>query len=113
MWFSFEVLTFGLTIYSWVDFWVDDLLSGVGTLQEAFVLQDDLNKTLNKNRLPQRKWSSSETQLVTRLPKDLQEAGKAFEITKWILLSDVSKHFDPIGLKAPVFVVAKVIIQSC
>ena len=29
------------------------------------------------------------------------------------LLSDVSKHFDPIGLIAPVLVVAKVIIQSC
>ena len=34
-------------------------------------------------------------------------------ITKRTLLSDVSKHFDPIGLIAPVLVVAKVIIQSC
>ena len=29
------------------------------------------------------------------------------------LLSDVSKHFDPIGLIAPFRVVAKVMIQSC
>ena len=34
-------------------------------------------------------------------------------ITKRTLLSDASKHFDPIGLIAPVLVVAKVIIQSC
>ena len=103
-------------------------------------------ETLNKNCLPLRKWSSNEPQLVTRLPKDLQEAGKANEIndkthqiktlgltwhpledhfvyascseyvstiTKPTLPSDVSKHFDPIGLIASVLVVAKVIIQSC
>ena len=34
-------------------------------------------------------------------------------ITKRTLLSDISKHFDPIGLIAPVLVLAKVIIQSC
>ena len=34
-------------------------------------------------------------------------------ITKRTLLSVVSKHFHPIGLIAPVLVVAKVIIQSC
>ena len=128
------------------DFWVDDLLSGADTLDEACVFQDDLIETLNKDCLPLRKWSSNEPQLVTPLPKDLQEAGKAYEIndkthqiktfgltwhpqedhfvyacsseyvstiTKRTLLSDVSKHFDPIGLIAPVLVVAKTIIQSC
>ena len=128
------------------DFWVDDFLSGAATLEEACVLQDNLIETLTKNCLPLRKWSSNEPQLVTRLPKDLQEAGKAYEIndktrqiktlgltwhpledhfvyacsseyisiiTKRTLLSDVSKHFDPIGLRAPVLVVAKVINQSC
>ena len=62
------------------DFWVDDLLSGADTLEEACVLQDNLIETLNKNCLPLRKWSSNEPQLVTRLSKDLQEAGKAYEI---------------------------------
>ena len=128
------------------NFWFDDLLSGADTLEEACVLQDNLIETLNKNCLPLRKWSSNEPQLVTRLSKDLQEAGKAYEIndkthqiktlgltwhpleyhfvyassseyisiiTKRNLLSDVSKHFDPIGLIAPVLVVTKVIIQSC
>ena len=127
-------------------FWVDDLISGADTLEEACVLQDDLIETLNKNCLPLRKWSSNQPQPVTRLPKDLQEADKAYEIndkthpiktliltwhpledhfvyasrseyvstiTKRTLLCDVSKHFDPIGLIAPVLVVAKVIIQSC
>ena len=62
------------------DFWVDDLLSRADTLDEACVLQDDLIETLNRNCLPSRIWSSNEPQLVTRLPKDLQEAGKAYEI---------------------------------
>ena len=53
------------------DFWVDDLLSGADTLEEACVLQDNLIETLNKNCLPLRKWSSNEPQLVTRLSKDL------------------------------------------
>ena len=61
------------------DFWVDDLLSGADTLEEACVLQDNLIETLNQNCLPLRKWSSNEPQLVTRLSKDLQ-AGKAYEI---------------------------------
>ena len=62
------------------DFWVDDLLSGADTLDEACVLQDNLIETLNKNCLPLRTWSSNEPQLVTRLSNDLQEAGKAYEI---------------------------------
>ena len=66
------------------DYWVDDLLSGSDTLEEACVLQDDLIETLKKNCLPLRKWSSNEPQLVTRLPKDLQDTGKgkAHEITE-------------------------------
>ena len=62
------------------DFWVDHLLSGADTLEEACVLQDELIETLNKNCLPLRKWSNNESQLSTRLPKDLQEARKAYEI---------------------------------
>ena len=111
------------------DFWLDDLLSGADTLEEACVLQQELIETLSKNCL-----------------QDLQEAGKTYEIkdkthqiktlgltwhpledhfvyascteyvstiTKRTLLSDVSKHVDPIGLIASVLVVAKAIIQSC
>ena len=41
---------------------------------------DNLIETLNKNCLRIRKCGSNEPQLVTRFPKDLQEAGKAYEI---------------------------------
>ena len=115
------------------DFWVDDLLSGADILEEACVLQDILIDTLNMNCLSVRTWSSNEAQLVTRLPNDLLEAGKAYEINDkthqvktlglaWHLLedhfvykssceyvsnvikrnslSDVPRHFHPIGLIA-------------
>ena len=75
------------------DFWVDDLLSGADTLEEACVLQDNLIETLNKNCLPLRKWSSNEPQLVTRLRKDLQEAGKVKPM-KSTTNSIKSKHLD-------------------
>ena len=52
---------------------------------------DNLIETLNKNSLPLRKWGSNESQLVTRFPKDLQEAGKAYEINNKIIKS---KHWD-------------------
>ena len=60
-------------------FWVDDQLNGADTLEEVCVLQDDLVETLKKICLQLRKWSSNEPHLVTRLPKGLQEAGKAYE----------------------------------
>ena len=50
-----------------LNFWVDDLLSGADTLEEACVLQDNLIETLNKNCLPLRKWSSNEPAMVTAL----------------------------------------------
>ena len=56
---------------------------------------DNLIETLNKNCLPLRKWGSNEPQLVTRLPKDLQEAGKAYEINNKIIKS---KHWDWRGI---------------
>ena len=73
------------------DFWVDDLLSGADTLEEACVLQNNLIETLNKNRLPLRKWSSNEPQLVTRLPKDLKKLVRPMKSTTKPIKS---KHWD-------------------
>ena len=128
------------------DFCVDDLLGGADFLEQSCVLKVYLIKTPNKNCQPLCKLSSSESQLVNRLVKELQEAGEAYEViykphqmktleltwhpleshfvyaccskyvstvNKRTLRSDVSQHFDPNGLIAPVFVVAKVIFQSC
>ena len=59
------------------EFWV-----GADTLKEECVLQIDLIESLNKNCPQLRKWSSNKTQLVVRLPKDLQEAGKAYKVLR-------------------------------
>ena len=73
------------------DFWVDDLLSGADTLEEACVLQDNLIETLNKNCLPLRKWSSNEPQLVTRLSKTFKKLAR---VTKSTIKPIKLKHWD-------------------
>jgi hypothetical protein len=129
------------------DFYVDDLLTGARTLEEAIQLEDDLISTLAAGQLPLRKFSSNFPELVTRLPTDLQEAGEAFELrdrdhsikalgirwkplddafffsinldvdpsqklTKRILLSQVSKLFDPLGWLSCITVSMKILLQE-
>ena len=71
------------------DFWVDDLLSGADTLEEACVLQDNLIETPNKNCLPLRKWSSNEPQLAFR-----KTFKKLARLTKSTIKPIKSKHWD-------------------
>ncbi|XP_076549204.1 uncharacterized protein LOC143306713 [Osmia lignaria lignaria] len=46
------------------DFYVDDLLTGAGTRQEAAFLRDDLIALLQKGGFPIRKWASNDPSLV-------------------------------------------------
>ena len=53
-------------------FYVDDFLSGCNTLEDAKGLQDELIATLEKAKLPLRKWVSNDQTLVERLPPDMR-----------------------------------------
>ena len=53
-------------------FYVDDFLSGCNTLEDAKGLQDELIATLEKTKLPLRKWVSNDQTLVERLPPDMR-----------------------------------------
>ena len=51
---------------------VDDFLSGCNTLEEAKGVQDELIATLEKTKMPLRKWVSNDQTLVERLPPDMR-----------------------------------------
>ena len=53
-------------------FYVDDFLSGCNTLEDAKGLQDEIIATLDKAKLPLRKWVSNDQTLVERLPPDMR-----------------------------------------
>ena len=54
-------------------FYVDDLLSGVNTPEEATLLQSELRQLLLKGGFDLCKWRSSLTQVLNHIDKELQE----------------------------------------
>ncbi|XP_076763724.1 uncharacterized protein LOC143431095 [Xylocopa sonorina] len=123
------------------DFYVDDLLTGANTIQEAIALRDELIALLQKGGFPLRKWNSNDRSLIpeteissnSHLSLDPNNAVKTLGIhwnshkdvifykvtlpessrvvTKRSILSQVAKLFVPLGLLGPVIVRAKIIIQ--
>lgn len=123
------------------NFYVDDLLSGADTVEEAMQLKDEINDVLASVGLNLRKWSSTDRRLLepgaseeifsVKLPQE-EATVKALGIhwipkddifffkvsfdmnsvnTKRQLLSDSSKLFDPFGWLAPVIVRSKILFQ--
>ena len=123
------------------DFYVDDLLTGAKTKQEAAFLRDDLIHLLQKGGFPLRKWESNDPSLVpecsttstTHMSLDPNSTVKTLgiqwnsrkdtifysvnlsycpkQVTKRSILSQVAKLFDPLGLLGPAIVKAKIIIR--
>lgn len=57
------------------DFYIDDLLSGADTLDEALEVQSQIIKLLNSGGFNLRKWASNNKQLTTLIPPDSREGG--------------------------------------
>lgn len=55
------------------DFYVDDLLSGASTVQEAIELQQDLSYLLQGAGFKLRKWASNYSEFLDTIPLELQE----------------------------------------
>ena len=64
------------------DFYVDDLLTGAESVEEAKTLQEKLLKHLNEFGLPLRKWSSCAPQVVEDLPEALRETKTVLDLQK-------------------------------
>jgi hypothetical protein len=55
------------------DFYVDDLLSGTSTIEEAIKIQKEISTLLQTAGLQLRKWASNHSALLDTIPKELQE----------------------------------------
>jgi hypothetical protein len=55
------------------DFYVDDLLSGTSTIEEAIDVQKELSSLLKTAGLTLRKWASNHSAFLDTIPRELQE----------------------------------------
>ncbi|XP_062708860.1 uncharacterized protein LOC134288330 [Aedes albopictus] len=128
------------------DFYVDDMLTGVDTVDEGRQLVTEVIELSNSAGFTLRKWNSNSAELLEVVPENLRDIrsilaldsaetaiktlGLAWEpatdvfrftfpsfnwtamITKRIVVSDVSRLFDPLGLVGPVIIQAKIFIQE-
>ncbi|UYV74036.1 hypothetical protein LAZ67_11001902 [Cordylochernes scorpioides] len=124
------------------DFYVDDLLSGATTIEEAKVLIDDIRRILLSGGFCIRKWMSNVPEVLSEVPEALK-AHDSYEIvdnssvkilginwnpstdnftitanslkdvySKRQLLSDISRIYDPLGWLSPVIISFKILFQT-
>ncbi|UYV69330.1 hypothetical protein LAZ67_6003257 [Cordylochernes scorpioides] len=124
------------------DFYVDDLLSGATTIEEAKVLIDDIRKIFFSGGFCIRKWMSNVPEVFSEVPEALK-AHDSYDIgdnssvkilginwnpstdnltitvnslkvvySKRQLLSDISRIYDPLGWLSPVIISFKILFQT-
>lgn len=124
------------------DFYVDDLLTGANTIEEAETARDEIIKILSLGSFQLSKWASNCSQLLGSINGredpliPISDGNESYvlglrwdqtndtfhfpygseanhgTITKRVILSEISKLFDPLGLLGPIIVVAKLILQD-
>ncbi|XP_062703587.1 uncharacterized protein LOC134286039 [Aedes albopictus] len=127
------------------DFYMDDLLTGVNSIEEGQELVQQLLQLMNSAGLQLRKWASNCPQILQAVPEHLRDErtlldleaaspvktlglqwntrtdefcfevpkhSDVYPITKRIVLSDIARLFDPLGLVGPVVVQAKLFMQQ-
>ena len=62
------------------DFYVDDLLSGATTLQEAIDIQQELSTLLNTAGFLLRKWASNNSSFMDTIPEELRETRQTLSL---------------------------------
>ncbi|CAK9831432.1 hypothetical protein ANTRET_LOCUS8425 [Anthophora retusa] len=122
------------------DLYVDDLITGANSIEEAIRLRTEVIGLFNRGGLNIRQWASNEPQLLAGLNenqihpkilgdpttmktlgiswdarKDLMlytvEPPSVTKVTKRTVLSSIAKIFDPLGLLGPVTIIAKIFMQ--
>ncbi|XP_015436991.1 PREDICTED: uncharacterized protein LOC107192287 [Dufourea novaeangliae] len=121
------------------DFYVDDLLTGTDTIEQAKIFKRDVSRLLREAGFELRKWASNEPTvvnsvsdepkgIVSQADKDPRTLGMLWgpladelrvaikdrittRVTKRVILSEFARIFDPLGLVGPVVMRAKLLIQ--
>ncbi|XP_044753563.1 uncharacterized protein LOC123312983 [Coccinella septempunctata] len=117
------------------DFYVDDLLSGADTIEEARHIQKEVTDLLKKGGFNIRKWKynvlteskstatlddkngPTKTLGITWTPREdniqyLIKRNSEHRLTKRKILSEIATIFDPLGLLSPVIIQAKLLMQE-
>lgn len=122
------------------DFYVDDLLSGADTVEEAIMNQHQVINILQRGGFQIRKWSSNSDAVTSQIDETARELCSASDPklkalgilwnpqtdylsikvsptsskidTKRTLLSEISKLFDPLGWIAPTIICMKILLQK-
>lgn len=124
------------------DFYVDDYLTSTSSTQKAIELAKDVESTLKRGQFHLRKWRSNDHQALAQItgsPSVLEDiqlqpaettvlglhwdpvADELFykikldnspSTSKRQVLSDSARLYDPLGILAPVIIVAKIFIQK-
>lgn len=64
------------------DFYMDDVLTGADTIEEATCLKDELLGLMNAGSLSLLKWSSNNNQVIASLPEDHRECLAALDMER-------------------------------
>lgn len=125
------------------DFYVDDLLTGTETKEEALILRKNITSLLKLACLNMRQWATNDKELLQGVPKQsinhklhlgesstlktlgvmwnstndsilyaVQTTSLTQRITKRTISSEIAKIYDPLGLLAPVIIIAKMLLQK-
>lgn len=124
------------------DFYMDDYMGSCDNLEIASRLQREITTVLAKAGFPLRKWVSNDDKLLEMIPECDREGAASDDdtsistlglrwyhtsdqlgfkmssfkdtkkITKRVILSEISKMYDPLGLLAPFTILCKVLMQK-
>ncbi|XP_018396617.1 PREDICTED: uncharacterized protein LOC108774886 [Cyphomyrmex costatus] len=124
------------------DMYVDDLLTGTETLEQAKILKTQITKLLSSGGFELRQWASNHPQLIESQSAERQEhwclefsemhktlgilwnpqqdnflyhftkCQDSSKITKRLILSQIASYYDPLGLVGPVTVKTKILLQN-
>lgn len=77
------------------DFYVDDLISGANSVQEAINMQNQLIKIFKTTGFEPKKWTSNHTQLLENVPKEHREINLPLEVDKEDSIKALGIHWHP------------------